>query len=257
MFRDVMSAVVDMLYSIPPVRFVMGLVDPRWRPLWAALWIAVIAYIVSRTMNQLALRRARLRLLEDRAAPDSPTVKSGEQPLAQDQAEESPHERSRILKPPAPPPRTPPSTPPIEPPQTGGVRIPLPVMAIALVVGALVVALTSLLLPKRQVEPSPPSSAAAVDSVAPADTGLDVRWRSGRKDDDDCIGTFEVTRGDGARAQFVAFAMDTTGAIMARDSARVASAVAGLLVEFRFRHVDCEEIADWQLQVATPKARAN
>jgi len=252
-----MSAIVDMLYSIPPVRFVMGLVDPRWRPIWAALWLAVIAYIVSRTLNQLALRRARLRLLDERAAPESPTATSGEQPLAQDQAEESPQERSRVLKRAPTPPRTPPSTPPIEPPQTGGPRIPLPVIAIALVVGGLVVALTSLLLPKRQVEPNPPSSTAAVDTVAPADTGLDVRWRSGRKDDDDCIGTFEVTRGDGARAQFVAFAMDTTGAIMARDSARVASVVRGLLVEFRFRHVDCDEIADWQLQVATPKGRSN
>jgi hypothetical protein len=255
--RDVMSALADMLYSIPPVRFVMGLVDPRWRPLWAAVWLAVIAYILSRTMNQLALRRARLRLLEERAAPESPTSKSGGQLLAQDQAEESLQEQSRILKPAATPTRTPPSTPPIEPAQTGGTRIPLPVIAIALVVGGLVVALTSLLLPKRRVEPSPPSSRAAADTIAPADTGLDVRWRSGRKDDDDCIGTFEVTRGDGARARFVAFAMDTTGAIMARDSARVASAVPGLLVEFRFRHVDCEEIADWQLQVATPKGRTN
>jgi hypothetical protein len=135
-------------------------------------------------------------------------------------------------------------------------RIPLPVIAIAVVVGGVMVALTSLLLPKRQVGPSAPSPT-AVDTVAPADTGLDVRWRSGRKDDDDCIGSFEVTRGDGTRAQFVAFVMDTAGAIMARDSARVGSAVPGLLVEFRFRHVDCEEIADWQLQVATPKGRRN
>lgn len=256
MFRDVMSTIVDMLYSIPPVRFVMGLVDPRWRPLWAVLWLAVIAYIVSRTMNQLALRRARLKLLEERAAPDSPTAKSGET-LAQDEAGEAPQERSRVLKPAPAPTHTPPSTPTIEPTQTGGPRIPPSVIAIAVVVGGLAVALTSLLLPKRQVQPGAPSSTAAADTVVPADTGLDVRWRSGRKDDDDCIGSFEVTRGDGSRAQFVAFVMDTTGAIMARDSVRVASAVRGLLVEFRFRHVDCEEIADWQLQVATPKGRTN
>ena len=43
----------------------MGLVESRWRPLWAALWIAVITYLISRTMNQLALRRARLRILDE------------------------------------------------------------------------------------------------------------------------------------------------------------------------------------------------
>jgi hypothetical protein len=252
-----MSAIVDMLYSIPPVRFVMGLVDPRWRPLWAVLWLAVIAYIISRTLNQLALRRVRLRLLTEQAGPDASGAKASGSPTPAPAGEE-PQERSRVLKPAPAPTHTPPSTPTTTTPvQSGGVRIPLPVIAIALVVGGVMVALTWLLLPKRQVEPSAPSSAAPVDTVAPADTGLDVRWRSGRKDDDDCIGTFEVTRGDGTRAQFVASVMDTAGAIMARDSARVASAVPGLLVDFRFRHVDCEEIADWQLQVATPKGRSN
>jgi hypothetical protein len=254
--RDIMSTLIDMLYSVPPVRFVMGLVDPRWRPLWAALWLAVIAYIVSRTMNQLALRRARLRLLEEEAPPDANAPKASDS-AAQAPAEEEPHERSRVLKPAPTPTRTPPSTPTATPIQTGGTRIPLPVIAIALVVGGLVVALTSLLLPKRPAEPSASSAMAAVDTVVPTDTGLDVRWRSGRKDDDDCIGTFEVTRGDGTRAQFVAFVMDSSGAVMARDSARVGSAVRGLLVELRFRHVDCDEIADWQLQVATPKGRTN
>jgi len=55
------------------------------------------------------------------------------------------------------------------------------------------------------------------------------------------------------RARFVAFAMDSSGAIIARDSARVASAVTGMFVEFRFRHVDCDEIADWQIEATTPK----
>ena len=60
-------------------------------------------------------------------------------------------------------------------------------------------------------------------------------------DGDDCIGTFEVKRGSSASAQFVAFVMDTSGAILARDSASVKSAVvAGLLVDFRFRHVACD-----------------
>ena len=71
----------------------------------------------------------------------------------------------------------------------------------------------------------------------------------------DCIGTFEVTRGGGTRAQFVAFVMDTSGSIIARDSGKVDSALPGVLIDFRFRRVGCDRIYDWQLQVTTPKAR--
>ena len=138
--------------------------------------------------------------------------------------------------------------------QTSPTRIPLPVIAIALVVGGLVVALTSVLLPGRQVGPGARPGTAATDSVARPDTGLDVRWRSGRQDARDCIGTFEVIHGDGTRAQFAASVMDSAGRIIARDSARVESVVRGLLVNFRFRRIACGAIDDWQLQVTTPKA---
>jgi hypothetical protein len=252
-----MSSIVDMLYSVPPVRFVMGFVDARWRPLWAALWLAVIAYILSRAMNQLAHRRALLRVMREPATPGVPSVKTADV-QAQNQADEEPQERSRVLKPAASRPQTPSGTPPTPTPGTappGGTGIPLPVIVFAVAFGALAVAITALFLRKPESDPGAASSPAAIDTAAVADTGLDVRWRSGRKDDDDCIGTFEITRGNGIRAQFVAFVMDTSGAVMARDSTRVASAVRGLLVELRFRHVDCEEIDDWQLQVTTPKAR--
>ena len=63
----VLSAIINTLLAIPPIRFVMGLVESRWRPLWAALWLAVIAYLLSRSMNYWALRRARLRLLTETA----------------------------------------------------------------------------------------------------------------------------------------------------------------------------------------------
>jgi hypothetical protein len=266
-FHDIMSSIVDMLYSVPPVRFVMGFVDARWRPLWAALWLAVIAYVLSRAMNQLALRRALIRLMEEPATPGVPPGRGGKggDSLAQDEADDEPRERSRVLKPTRQRQLTPsqasaPPTPGAAPPGAtppGGARLPLPVIALALAFGVLAVAITSLFLPKGSPGPGASASTQGVDTTAAADTGLDVRWRSGRKDDDDCIATFEVTRGNGTRAQFVAFVMDTTGAVMARDSARVTSAVRGLLVELRFRHVDCEEIDDWQLQVTTPKARGN
>ena len=56
MFQQIVQALVNSLLAIPAVRFVMGLVEPRWRPLWATLWLALIAYVVARTMNQLAGR---------------------------------------------------------------------------------------------------------------------------------------------------------------------------------------------------------
>ena len=132
-------------------------------------------------------------------------------------------------------------------------RVPVSVIVAAVVVGLAVVAVTALLLPNKSGAPARPP--APVNTPAAADTGLDVRWRSGRMEGRDCIGTFEVKRGGGTRAQFVAFVMDTSGAIIARDSGKVDAAVPGVLVDFRFRGVSCERIYDWQLQVTTPKVR--
>jgi hypothetical protein len=62
-----------------------------------------------------------------------------------------------------------------------------------------------------------------------------------------------VKRGAGTPARFVAFVLDSSGAVMAQDSGGVAAAVTGVLVDFRFRKVACSKIADWQLQALTPK----
>jgi hypothetical protein len=133
------------------------------------------------------------------------------------------------------------------------VRVPVPVVVGAVVAGLAAVAITWQFLPNKS---GAPAAAPATAAPAPADTGLDVRWRSGRMDGRDCIGTFEVKRGGGTRAQFVAFVMDTSGAIISRDSGKVDAAVPGVLIDFRFRGVTCERIYDWQLQVTTPKVRA-
>ena len=144
--------------------------------------------------------------------------------------------------------------PPNAPPPERGVRVPVPVIVAAVVAGVAAVVVTSLFLPIKPGAPAKPP--VSVDSSPAADTGLDVKWRSGRMDGGDCVGTFEVKRGSSTSAQFVAFVMDTSGAILAKDSVSVKSAVVpGLLVDFRFRRVACARIYDWQLQVTTPKAR--
>ncbi len=256
MLRHAVAAVIDMLDAIPPVRYVMGLVDARWRPLWAALWLAAIASIFFLTIKRFALRHARQSTLQMNAAPERNSVtlaNSGEH----EHGHGKPEEKSRVLKPASPPPRSPSAPPPSAPVTPGGTGVPVSVIAAAVVAGVVAVVVTALLLPNKPGAPTKPAASAPVDTPAAADTGLDVRWRSGRMDRGDCLGTFEVTRGDSKSAKFVAFVMDTSGAIMARDSVDVLSARPGLLVDFRFRRVRCDRIYDWQLQVMTPKAPAN
>jgi hypothetical protein len=245
----VLSAIIDTLLAIPPIRFVMGLVESRWRPLWAALWLAVIAYLLSRTMNYWALRRARLRLLTETADgrplgvvdPAPAATMGGNHPGAA-------------------------STPalpnePISPSPTIGAgsatrpQIPLGVVAATLIVAALITGALGVAIRSRPNGPVASAPITPTDSVLKPGPPIDARWKSGRMDDDDCIGTFELTRGEGTRARLVAFVLDTSGAVMTRDSAQIASAVPGMFVEFRFRHVDCDEIDDWQIQATTPTRR--
>ena len=256
MLDQVLSAVIDALLAIPPVRFVMGLVESRWRPLWAALWIAVIVYLISRTMSQLALRRARLRILSE--APDGRSLTNapsggGLDPAPAD-ASVAPVGAGATSGPTSGPRAA--GDPTSVPMGTRRPTIPLPVVGAAVIVGALAVVGVAVATRSAPNDSTAAVRAPVADSAAAGpDTPIDIRYRSGRMDDDHCIGTFEVTRGRGSRARFVAFVMDTSGAIIGRDSAQVASAVAGLFVEFRFRYVDCEEIDDWQIQATTTTPR--
>lgn len=133
--------------------------------------------------------------------------------------------------------------------------IPLSVLAGALGVGLVAVALTSTLLDSRKPV-DPPAAASAIDT-ARGEAAPDFRWRAGRMDGGDCVGTFEITNGPATPARLVASVIDSSGAAIASDSAQVASAVRGMSVDFRFRGVSCDRISDWQMQVMTPKARAN
>ena len=262
MFQQIVQAFVNALLAIPAVRFVMGLVEPRWRPLWATLWLALIAYVVARTMNQLAGRRLRLQML--RESLDDPHAAKPRDATAGD---------PDAIAPVANAPRAVTSTSDVTPSQAVArevappvaqtpatmlrASVPLPVVLAALGAGALAVVGVAFAI-RSAPNATPPAGAPATvapDTAAPAETPMDIRWRSGHMEDDDCIGTFEISNGSGTRARFKAFVMDTSGAVMARDSARVDAAVSGLFVEFRFRHVDCDEIDDWRLEATTPKRR--
>jgi len=133
--------------------------------------------------------------------------------------------------------------------------VPLSVLAGALGVGLVAVALTSTLLDSKK--PDGPATPATATDTAGGEAALDFRWRAGRMDRGDCVGTFELTRGPATPARLVASVIDSSGAAMASDSAQVASTVRGMSVDFRFRGVKCDQISDWQMQVMTPKARAN
>jgi len=133
--------------------------------------------------------------------------------------------------------------------------IPLSVLAGALGIGVVAVALTSTLLDSRK--PAAAATPATAVDTARGEAALDFRWRAGRMDAGDCVGTFELTRGPATPARLVASVTDSSGAIIASDSAQVASTVRGMAVDFRFRGVTCDRISDWQMQVMTPKARAN
>src|SRR5688572_9630623 len=231
----------------------MGLVDIQWRPLGATLWIADIVYLMSRTMHQLALGRVRLRILGEPigGAP----ILALSVPGDSHRSDTAPSGRPTPPPEPAVPDSSAPAVPP-EQPHTAAPSVPLSVVAGALVFAAIVVAGVAFLVrsvPNDSAGPLPrPGVAPVVDTAAPAAAPIDLRLRSGRMDDaNNCIGTFEVTHGTGTRARLVAFAMDTSGAIIARDSAQVTSAVTGMFVDFRFRNVDCDKIDDWQIQATT------
>jgi hypothetical protein len=261
-FQQIVQTLVNALLAIPPVRFVMGLVEARWRPLWATLWLALIAYVVARTMNQLAGRRLRLQML--RESLNDPHAGKPREAAANDSAPTAPPENAPIAAasiadatPSQPVARAVVPTVVQAPATMLRASVPLPVVLAALGAGGLAVAGVAFAT-RASPNATPPAGATATvapGTAAPADAPMDVRWRSGRMDDDDCIGTFEISNGTGTRARFKAFVMDTSGAVMARDSARVDAAVSGLFVEFRFRHVDCDEIDDWRLEATTLKRR--
>jgi hypothetical protein len=139
--------------------------------------------------------------------------------------------------------------PPGTPPQPAGFPVPVPVIAGAILAGALAVGAAWSFMRK----PNVPVAPTAGDSTAATDTALDVQWQTGRPSGSDCVGTFLIAHGAGTRTHFVAMAMDANQKEIARDSADVAAAKPGTTFDVRFAGVKCDAIKDWQLQAATPK----
>ena len=226
----------------------MALHDISVAPSWVAAGLVALGFIVSASRNRLAPQPGRRgqpwrsRLLNERFSSEQrgSNRPAGARPTSQ--GANAPSSGDPAVEPP-PTARQPASATPK--------TVPVHVVVAALIFGTLAVVLAAIVLrsPSRQ------SGSAAVksDSAAAADTALDIGWRSGRMDGKDCIGTFEVKRGAGTPAQFVAFVMDSGGSVIAQDSAGIPAVVRGVLVDFRFRQVNCARIADWQLQAATPK----
>ena len=136
----------------------------------------------------------------------------------------------------------------------------MPFLLTAVAIGALAVALTSVAMRRKAPVADTVGAATAADSAtmaAPADSALDIRWRGGRQNSADCMGTFEVTAGRGTNAGLIAAVMDKSGAVMATDSAYAKALERGDQFELRFRRVDCDRIDDWQLQVVSPRAHSS
>ena len=235
MLETIFTALADAVYSLPPARFLMGLVNERWRPLWAAVWVVAFVHVVLRVLRAIGEHRARRVVVQDTLTPPAPVAAPS---LTPPDASESVRPANAV----------------------GELVTRVPPRALAGIVGvAAVVAVSAALL----IRPAPAIDTGPVDvrqaALAPAaprdEHPFAFRSRGSRADDDDCLMTFEATAGTAAPWSITVDVMDTSGTVIARDAKRVTSLLPGLLVEFRFKHVDCDEIESWQFQGETRKRR--
>jgi hypothetical protein len=235
----VWSALVDTFYSVPPVRFVMGMVSPQWRPFWAALWLATIGYVVVRTVNLLEVRHARLKIMREVLRMEGPS-------------EPSTSRTSRSSTPPPGPP--PPASEPLPPKSSGGAiaRIPPAVLAVSLVVAGVVALMVGYFMIDRRGAPAAGSlsdtAGVNTDSGRTADTTFAFKLRGSRMENDDCVMTFEVTGGTGDAREITVHVMDASDVVISRDTRSVPSLTRGLFLDFQFRNAECDAIQSWQFQ---------
>jgi hypothetical protein len=239
MLETLLSAVIDGLYRLPPVRFLMGLVNERWRPIWAAVWLVALVHVVLRVLRAIGEHRARRVVVQDTLTPAPQAAGPTTAPAPTQPA-------------------------PVRSPRASLVvgelvtRVPPRVLAAIVGVAAVVAVSAALMLrPATAMNAAPVElpEAPAVPAAPVDDTPFAFRSRGSRADDDDCLMTFESTAGTPAPWSITADVMDSSGTVIARDAKRVTSLLPGLLVEFRFKHVDCDEIESWQFQGETRKRR--
>ena len=237
MLDQIWSTLVDTVYSVPPVRFVMGMVSPQWRPFWAALWLATIGYVVVRTVNLLYERRVRLNVMREGFGME----KRSEPPTARTS-------RSSSSAPEPPPPAG--ELPP--PKRSGGSidQIPPRVLAISLIVAGVVALMVGyFMIDSSRGSIAGSGTAPAVSDSAPAaDTTFAFKLRGSRMENDDCVMTFEVTGGTGDAREITVHVMDSSDVVISRDTRSVPNLARGLFLDFQFRDADCDDIQSWQFQ---------
>ena len=228
MLREIISRVLEALVAIPGVRFVLGLVDSRLRPLWAAVLIAGLLYLLSRTANYLSLQRARqIALSEDLAR--KPAVALGRK------AEEA------VV----------PEAPAVV---TTDVPKPASTRLVTAAIAASIVILLLLSAALRGRSRTPVTTISALDSLAvPAvDTSFTFDDAGWRRDGDACIATMRITALGRHPRRLSLFVMNAAGQVIGRDAIQSPALAVGAMVDFRLRKIDCDDIHEWQVQGEFP-----
>ena len=227
---DIFSRVIDALLAIPGIRFIVGLVDNRLRPVWGLLLIAGTVYFLSRASHYLSLRRARETLRMD--AMNTPPPSSGKS--------------ERVI-----------ATPPTEVAQESGEaaahparlveRIPARHARLLLIVsvGVAVVALSAAVALIRSGAAKPPVVASS--QPAQSDTAFRFEDAGWRMQGNDCIATLRVTA-MGRLPRHLALFVSGKGGVIGRADVNEPAMARGALVDFHIPKVNCDRIETWEVQ---------
>jgi hypothetical protein len=259
---DILGFLVDALYKLPVVRLVLGLASPAWRPLWALTWIVALVYVAMRiveTIQRAALRRSMVAQLQLPARghprPSEPTAVGA--------IDDTQPTGGRV---------TADSADDFVPGNAAGRPGPVAklrpaALALPAALGTALIGTVLLLFsgdrsgaranspPARLAErPSVASSDSVVTpdgqmtgEVAP-DPSFAFAARGWRSFDGACVATIELTGGSQPARTLTMYVLDASGSILGKDTLRVSSLITGAFYEFRFRGVDCDAVAHWQVQ---------
>jgi hypothetical protein len=260
---DFTTLILEAVFRIPGVRFVLGLAAPEWRPLWALTWVMALVYVTMRIIES-AQRVVVRRQLAAQASRGGPTVtrpielvsrRSGTLDRAGGEFMDGTDDLAVVD---APTPKPSPILPPDEKRErharaTRAALVAGLIGCVLLILGTIggddpadapsegLVAL-----------PGAPPAASADDPAAVDGSGAEPPFafaaRSWRSAGGACVATLEVTAGSAAPRTLTMYVMDASGGILAKDQLRVASLTPKAFHEFRFPGIDCGAITEWQVQ---------